>query len=45
VTQFVFDRFGHLLEEADGSGAAQKEYIWLDDLRNYAELRWTAYSN
>ncbi len=32
VTQFVFDRFGHLLEEANGSGAAQKEYIWLDDV-------------
>jgi uncharacterized protein RhaS with RHS repeats len=31
VTQFVFDRFGHLLEEANSSGAAQKEYIWLDD--------------
>lgn len=32
VTQFVFDRFGHLLEEANASGVAQKEYIWLDDL-------------
>ena len=32
TTQFVFDRFGHLLEEANGSGVAQKEYIWLDDL-------------
>ncbi len=32
VTQFVFDRFGHLLAEANGSGAAQKEYIWLDDM-------------
>ena len=32
VTQFVFDRFGHLLAEANGSGAAQKEYIWLDDV-------------
>lgn len=32
TTQFVFDRFGHLLEEADGSGTVQKEYIWLDDL-------------
>ena len=32
VTQFVFDRFGHLLEEANSSGVAQKEYIWLDDL-------------
>jgi hypothetical protein len=32
VTQLVFDRFGHLLTEANGSGAAQKEYIWLDDV-------------
>jgi RHS repeat-associated protein len=32
VTQFVVDRFGHLLAEANGSGAAQKEYLWLDDL-------------
>jgi RHS repeat-associated protein len=31
TTQFVFDRFGHLLQEANGGGAAQKEYIWLDD--------------
>jgi uncharacterized protein RhaS with RHS repeats len=28
----VFDRFGHLLEEANSSGTVQKEYIWLDDL-------------
>ena len=32
TTQFVFDRSGHLLEEANGSGAVQREYIWLDDL-------------
>jgi len=32
TTQFVFDRFGHLLEEANASGTIQKEYIWLDDL-------------
>ena len=32
VTQFVSDRFGHLLAEANGSGSAQKEYIWLDDV-------------
>jgi RHS repeat-associated protein len=32
TTQFVFDRFGHLLEEANSSGVAQKEYIWLDDM-------------
>ena len=31
-TQFVFDRFGHLLEEANSSGAAQKEYIWAGDM-------------
>ncbi len=32
TTPFVLDRFGHLLAEANGSGAAQKEYIWLDDV-------------
>ncbi len=32
VTQFVFDRFGHLLAEANASGTTQKEYIWLDDV-------------
>ena len=32
VTQFVYDQAGHLLEEADGSGTVQKEYIWLDDM-------------
>jgi RHS repeat-associated protein len=32
TTQFVYDRFGHLLEEASASGVAQKEYIWLDDM-------------
>jgi RHS repeat-associated protein len=32
LTQFIFDRFGHLLEEANSSGVVQKEYIWLDDL-------------
>ncbi len=32
VTQFVVNRFGHLLAAANGSGAAQKEYIWLDDV-------------
>lgn len=32
-THFILDRFGHLLAEADGStGAAIREYIWLDDL-------------
>jgi RHS repeat-associated protein len=33
TTHYIFDRFGHLLCEANGStGAIQKEYIWLDDL-------------
>jgi RHS repeat-associated protein len=33
TTQFVFDRAGHLLEETNGAtGAAIREYIWLDDL-------------
>ena len=32
TTQFIYDKAGHLLEEADGSGAVQKEYIWLDDM-------------
>jgi RHS repeat-associated protein len=31
VTQLVFDRFGHLLTEANGAGVVQNEYIWLDD--------------
>ncbi|MBS0469559.1 MAG: hypothetical protein JSR60_00710, partial [Proteobacteria bacterium] len=31
--QFVYDRAGHLIEEADAStGAALREYIWLDDM-------------
>jgi RHS repeat-associated protein len=29
--QFVYDRAGHLIEEADGSGNAVREYIWLGD--------------
>jgi RHS repeat-associated protein len=32
TTQFGHDSAGRLLEEADGSGTAQKEYIWLDSL-------------
>lgn len=32
VTQFVYDSAGHLIAEANGSGVAQKEYIWIDDL-------------
>ena len=32
VTDFIFDRFGHLLAEANGStGAMLREYIWLDN--------------
>jgi RHS repeat-associated protein len=32
VTDFVFDRFGHLLAEAnDATGAMLREYIWLDN--------------
>jgi len=31
TAQFVYDRAGHLIEEASGSGAVQREYIWLDD--------------
>ncbi len=33
ITQFVYDRSGHLLAESNGAtGAAQTEYIWLDDM-------------
>lgn len=32
TTHFVFDAAGHLLMEADGTGAVSKEYLWLDDL-------------
>src|ERR1700679_1096500 len=32
TTQQIFDRFGHLLEDANASGVAQTEYIWLDDV-------------
>lgn len=32
TTHYVFDAAGHLLVEADGTGAMLKEYIWLDDL-------------
>ncbi len=32
TTQFVFDRNGHLVEEASASGTALRDYIWLDDL-------------
>lgn len=32
TTHFVFDAAGHLLMEADATGAVSKEYLWLDDL-------------
>jgi RHS repeat-associated protein len=33
ITQFVYDRSGHLLAESNGAtGAAQTEYVWLDDM-------------
>lgn len=32
TTQLVFDRAGHLLEEANGSGAVLRDYIWFDNL-------------
>ena len=33
ATDFVFDRMGHLLEEANhATGTAIREYIWLDDM-------------
>ncbi len=33
ITQFLYDRTGHLLAESNGAtGAAQTEYIWLDDM-------------
>src|SRR5258708_21636148 len=32
VTHFLYDRAGHLLAESNGAtGAAQTEYLWLDD--------------
>ena len=33
ITHFVYDRGGHLLAESNGAtGAAQTEYLWLDDM-------------
>jgi RHS repeat-associated protein len=32
TTQLIYDRAGHLLEQANGAGAVRFEYIWLDDL-------------
>jgi RHS repeat-associated protein len=47
TTRMAFDLDGHLLEEADGSGAVQRDYIWLDDmpvaLAAYAGLTPTLY--
>ncbi len=33
ITHFLYDRTGHLLAESNGAtGAAQTEYLWLDDM-------------
>src|SRR5258708_18072287 len=33
ITQFLYDRAGHLLAESNGAtAAAQTEYLWLDDM-------------
>src|SRR3984893_1354284 len=32
TTHFISDPAGHILAEADATGATQREYIWLDDL-------------
>jgi RHS repeat-associated protein len=32
TTQYVYDRAGHLIAEADSSGNALTEYVWLDDM-------------
>ena len=32
TTQLVFDSLGHLLAEADGSGAVLRDYIWFDNV-------------
>ncbi len=33
ITHFIYDRSGHLLAESNGAtGAAQTEYLWLDDM-------------
>ena len=32
TTQFVYDRLGHRLEEANGSGTVLRDYIWFDDV-------------
>jgi uncharacterized protein RhaS with RHS repeats len=33
ITHFLYDRAGHMLTESNGvTGAAQTEYLWLDDM-------------
>jgi RHS repeat-associated protein len=32
TTQYVYDRAGHLIAEADSSGNTLAEYVWLDDM-------------
>jgi YD repeat-containing protein len=32
TTQYVYDRAGHLIVEADSSGNTLTEYVWLDDM-------------
>lgn len=32
VTHYVYDHAGRLLMEASGTGAIQREYVWLDDM-------------
>jgi RHS repeat-associated protein len=32
TTHYVYDRAGHLLAEASGTGTTVREYVWLDDL-------------
>jgi RHS repeat-associated protein len=32
TTHYVYDRAGQLIAEASGTGTAQREYVWLDDM-------------
>jgi RHS repeat-associated protein len=32
TTHYVYDRAGHLIAEADDTGATLREYVWLDDM-------------
>lgn len=32
TTHYIYDRAGRLIAESSGAGAAQREYIWIDDL-------------